>query len=126
MNDYYEEQMHEDAKYKIKKAGKFVIFIGILLFAFGLYFVITAKDIPEPGMSDPNWFQVRKEKADRESLGMFMIIPSIFITSVGCMLRFIVGNQREITSYMLREQMPVINEMSKDIKHEIDEKNKRY
>lgn len=54
--------------------------------------------------------EARSDYMDRYSLGMFMLLPGIFITLVGCMIRFIVGNQRNIMAYQAQQVMPLAQE----------------
>ena len=41
---------------------------------------------------------------------MFMIIPGIFLTLVGIMVRFVMGNQRKIMAYQMQQVMPLVSE----------------
>ena len=54
--------------------------------------------------------EARSAQMDRQDLGMFMLLPGIFITIVGCMIRFVVGNQRNIMAYQAQQVMPIAQE----------------
>jgi hypothetical protein len=46
----------------------------------------------------------------RQALGMFMLLPGIFITILGCMIRFVIGNQRNIMAYQAQQVIPIAQE----------------
>ena len=39
-----------------------------------------------------------------------MLMPGIFLTIVGAMVRFVMGNQRKIMAYQMQQMMPVVTE----------------
>ena len=64
--------------------------------------------IPDMGASD--WFDKSSAQMGKTAAGMFMIIPGIFVTIVGCMVRFFIGNRREIMAYQMQQMMPIVKE----------------
>ena len=84
--------------------------IGLCLVVIGIFVLISASQMEIPKMWASNWFEARRAQSDRETLGAFMLMPGIFITIVGCMIRFVIGNQRQISAYMTQEQMPIAQE----------------
>lgn len=54
--------------------------------------------------------EARSAQMGRQTLGLFMLLPGIFITIVGCMIRFAVGNQRNIMAYQTQQVMPIAQE----------------
>ena len=107
---YLNEENYQKANMKIKIAGTIVILLGLALLGFGIYTLVMASKIVEPSMSDSNWFNVSSSKMRMQSTGMFMVIPSIFVIMVGCMVRFIIPNQRKIMAYKLQQMMPLTKE----------------
>lgn len=57
-----------------------------------------------------NQSQMRREQMKKQATGMFLLIPGIFVTVVGAMIRFFVGNHREIMAYQIQQVMPVAQE----------------
>ena len=107
---YLNEESYQKANKKVKIAGAIIIILGLALLGLGIYTLVMASKIVEPSMSDPNWFNVSSSKMKMESTGMFMVIPSIFVIIVGCMVRFIIPNQRKIMAYRLQQMMPLTKE----------------
>ena len=107
---YLNEESYQKANKKVKIAGAIIIILGLALLGFGVYTLVMASKIVEPSMSDSNWFNVSSSKMKMESTGMFMVIPSIFVIIVGCMVRFIIPNQRKIMAYRLQQMMPLTKE----------------
>ena len=109
-NKYLNEETYQKVNKKVKIAGTIIIILGLALLGFGIYTLVMASKIVEPNMSDSNWFNVSSSKMKMESMGMFMVIPSIFVIIVGCMVRFIIPNQRKIMAYKLQQMMPLTKE----------------
>lgn len=104
-----EEEYQKNNK-KVKTAGIIVLLLGVFIIVAGIICVISANFMEVPPMGDANWFDASSAQMGRNSLGMFLIIPGIFVTAVGCMIRFGIGNQREIMAYHLQQTMPLAQE----------------
>ena len=109
-NKYLSEEQYQKANRKIKIAGTIVIVLGLALLGFGIYTLIMSNKIVEPSMTSSNWFSVSSSKMKMQSMGMFMVIPSIFVIIVGCMIRFVIPNQRQIMAYKLQQMIPLTKE----------------
>ena len=109
-NKYLNEEQYQKANRKIKIAGTIVIVLGLALLGFGIYTLIMSSKIVEPSMNSSNWFSVSSSKMKMQSMGMFMVIPSIFVIIVGCMIRFVIPNQRQIMAYKLQQMIPLTKE----------------
>ena len=95
--EYLSEENFQKANSKVKWGGRIAILIGILMIIIGIFVI----KVPE--MGEKGWFE-------SESTRMLLIFPGIFITLVGCMVRFIVANQRSIMAYQAQQVMPVAKE----------------
>ena len=109
-NKYLNEESYEKANKKVKIVGTIIILIGLALLGFGIYTLVMASKIVEPSMSSSDWFSISSGKMRMESTGMFMVIPSIFVIIVGCMVRFIIPNQRKIAAYQIQQMVPLAKE----------------
>ena len=128
--EYLNEEKYQRTRKKIKLVGIIIMMFGLCLIAGGVYFLISAKHMSVPEMGSSSWFEASSAKMDRQSTGAFMIIPGIFLSIVGAMVRFIVANQREIMAYKAQQVLPVMTEgmekmvpkvtkMSKDVMEEM-------
>ena len=136
--EYLNEEEFQKNNKKVKTAGTIVILMGLCLVIAGIFVLVSASkmetNIPKnlgldiSGMfnidsqeSALSWFEdsaqsmqdnseARSAQMGRKSLGMFILLPGIFITIVGCMIRFIVGNQRNIIAYQAQQVMPIAQE----------------
>ncbi len=113
---YLNEEQYLKTNKKIKLVGVIIIIIGLALIGTGAYFVLQAAMVKTPKMAiDNNWFEVSRSKMTTGSLGLFLIMPGIFVTAVGCMVRFFIPNRRAIIAYQTQQVMPVAKEGIKDI-----------
>lgn len=108
--EYLNEENYQKTKGKIKLVGIIIMILGLCLIAGGVYFLISANKMNGPEMGSSNWFEVSSAKMSRQSSGAFMIIPGIFLSIVGAMVRFVVANQREILAYKTQQVLPVMTE----------------
>ena len=136
--EYLNEEEFQKNNKKVKTAGTIIILIGLCLVIAGIFVLMSASEMkstisenPSPDISGflnidsqesaLSWFEssaqsmqanseTRSAQMGRKSLGMFMLLPGIFITIVGCMIRFIVGNQRNIMAYQAQQVMPIAQE----------------
>lgn len=95
--EYLNEEKFQKANNKVKWGGRIAIIIGLTMIIIGIFVI----KVPE--MGEKGWFE-------SESTRMFLIFPGIFITMVGCMIRFIVANQRAILAYQAQQVRPVAQE----------------
>lgn len=109
-NEYLNEELFQKNNKKVKTAGLIVMIIGLCLVCAAIFILISASQMEVPEMGSPDWFEAKKAQTGRTSLGAFMLMPGIFITIVGCMVRFVVGNQRSIIAYQVQQGMPIAQE----------------
>ncbi len=95
--EYLNEEKFQQANNKVKWGGRIAIIIGLVMIICGLFVV----KVPE--MGETGWFE-------SESTRMFLIFPGIFITLVGCMVRFVIANRRAILAYQLQQIRPLAEE----------------
>ncbi len=128
--EYLSEKNYDETSKKIKIAGYIIMGLGFVLIILGIYFLISAGKIQEPSMTSSDWFSVSSSKMHRESTGMFMLIPGIFLTVTGVMVRFVMANQKKILAYQMGSVLPVMMEgiekatpkmtkLAKDVNEEI-------
>lgn len=96
-NKYLNEEQFKKSNKKVKTAGLIVMLIGIIMLIIG-FFVIQ---VPEMGHKD--WFEL-------ETKSNFFRFVGFFVTIVGCIVRFVVGNQRQIMAYQVQQGMPIAQE----------------
>lgn len=96
-NEYLNEEKFQKTNNKVKWGGRIAMLIGISMILIGVFVVRV------PEMGEAGWFQ-------SESTRMFLIFPGIFVTLVGCMIRFIIANQRAILAYQAQQVRPVAQE----------------
>lgn len=113
--EYLDEEKYQKSNRKVKIIGTIIILIGLCLIGFGIYTLIGAHNIEVPEMGDSNWYSVSSRQMGKTASGMFMILPGIFVTIVGCMVRFFIGNRREIMAYQMQQMMPIVKEGTKEM-----------
>lgn len=94
---YLNEEQYKKNNQKVKTAGLVLMVIGIIMLIVAL-FVIKVPDMGEEG-----WFET---KTTSTRLKMF----GLFLTIIGCVIRFFIGNQRQINAYMAQQQIPIVQE----------------
>lgn len=109
------EENYQKANQKIKVIGVIIMILGLLLIAGGTYFVITSSHMETPEMTSSNWFNAVTSKNHMKTDGIFMIIPGVFLTALGAMVRFIMGNQRKILAYQMQRMIPVVTETAEKL-----------
>ena len=110
MKEYLSEENYQRMNKKVKLVGIIIMLLGLCLIAFGIYFLVVSSKMSVPDMRSDNWFEASSAQMSMHSRGMFMIIPGIFLTIVGAMVRFVMGNQREIMAYQMGHVMPIATE----------------
>lgn len=111
--EYLNEERYEKSNKKVKIIGTIIILIGLCLIGFGIYTLIQAHNMEIPEMGASDWFNKSSNQMGKEASGMFMILPGIFVLLVGCMIRFLIGNRREIMAYQMQQMMPIVKEGTK-------------
>ncbi len=113
--EYLNEERYKRSNRKVKIIGTIIILIGLCLIGFGIYTLIQAHNMQIPEMGASDWFSKSSNQMGKEATGMFMIIPGIFVTIVGCMVRFFIGNRREIMAYQMQQMMPLVKEGTEEM-----------
>lgn len=96
-NEYLNEEQFKTNNKKVKTAGLIVLSIGIIMLIIG-FFVIKV-----PKMGEYGWFELSSRSSFFKRVGFFL-------TVVGCMIRFVVGNHRQIMAYQVQQGMPIAQE----------------
>ena len=109
-NEYLSEENYQKANKKVKTAGIIILLIGLSMLGFGVYTIITAKSMSVPNMGEPNWFEMSSAQSDKEFTGTALCIFGFFITFVGCIVRFFIGNARNIMAYQTQQMRPIAQE----------------
>lgn len=114
---YLTEENYQRSNKKVKTIGSVLMIIGLILLGIGITFIIlgalgigneittgleSGQDITNPKgiLSGFGGF----------AIGVFTIPSGLFLTSVGAMVRFLIGNRREITAYSVQQTMPIAKE----------------
>ncbi len=136
--EYLNEEEFQKNNKKVKTAGTIVMIIGLCLVCAAIFVLISASQMETSISENSNpdisglfdvdsqesalsWFEsttqsmgakseARSAQMGRQTLGLFMLLPGIFITIVGCMIRFAVGNQTNIMAYQTQQVMPIAQE----------------
>mgnify|MGYP003311132935 CR=1 FL=1 len=96
-NEYLNEEQFKKNNKKVKTAGLIVLSIGIIMLIIGFFIV----KVPE--MGEDNWFELSSRSA-------LFKVGGFSLTIVGCMIRFVVANQRQIMAYQVQQGMPIAQE----------------
>ncbi len=107
---YLNEEQYKQNNKKVKTAGLIVMLIGLCLICTAIFVIISASQMEVLKMGSPNWFEANSAQMNRQSLGICILLPGIFVTIVGCIIRFVVGNQRQIMAYQVQQGMPIAQE----------------
>ena len=113
--EYLNEERYKKSNRKVKIIGTIIILIGLTLIGFGIYTLIEAHNMQIPEMGASDWFDKSSNQMGKEASGMFMILPGIFVLVVGLMVRFLIGNRREIMAYQMQQMMPIVKEGTKEM-----------
>jgi len=116
-SEYLNEENYQKANRKVKKVGNVLIIIGLILFCLGLFFVIggflgfgnqvsNGLEMEQLGINTSKMFSGFVPFA----IGGLLLPPGLFITAVGFIVRFLIGNRREITAYTTQQVMPLAQE----------------
>lgn len=111
------EENYNNTNSKVKKIGNVLIIIGLTLIAGG--FIITIASFLGFSGQITNGMEIGQEGINPGmifsnigglALGGFIISPGLFIAVIGLIVRFIIGNRREITAYTTQQTMPITQE----------------
>lgn len=115
--EYLNEENYNNTNEKVKKIGNVLLIIGLVLLVGGFIFTITG--FLGFGSQITNGMEMGQEGINPGSifssfggfaLGGFMMAPGLFLTAVGFIVRFLIGNRREITAYTTQQVMPIAQE----------------
>lgn len=107
---YLDEKKYQRINKKIKTTGIIILIVGIYVIVMGIFTLNSASKMDIPERESNNWFESVTDQDNKEDLGIAMIMVGIFITVAGCMVRFVVPNQRNINAYMVQQSMPIAQE----------------
>ena len=93
--EYLNEEQYQNANKKVKKVGLIVLTIGLVMLISGVASVIIGSVNETPEVI---------------AFGGPFIVLGIGVSIWGCMIRFQLGNQRQISAYMVQQQMPIAKE----------------
>lgn len=109
-NEYLTEERYNKANKKIKLAGVIILLVGLAIIGFGVYMLIVANSMSIPKMGEPNWFDASSAQSSKQFAGGALCIVGFFVTVVGCIVRFVIPNQRNIAAYQAQQMRPVAQE----------------
>ena len=92
--EYLNEKKFQKNNKKVKIAGRLLILIGLSMLAVGIFTIV----------------KFATQNSPKALIGGPLIVFGFFITNVGLMLRFFIGNARGISAYMAQQQIPVVKE----------------
>jgi len=107
---YLNEENYKKMNDKIKMAGRIVIAIAIMIIIAGFIIKIGSMGIEVPKMGSENWFEMETARSKMDFGGIGLIMFGVWLTFVGCIIRFFIGNRREIMAYSLQTTMPIAQE----------------
>ena len=107
---YLNENNYQNINNKIKLVGIIVLILGIIIIGVGIFLIISANNMNVPKMGDPDWFDLSKSQSSNRFAGIAVCMLGVFVTFVGCGLRFIIPNRRKILAYQVQQMMPVAQE----------------
>ena len=115
--EYLTEENYHNTNQKVKKIGTILIVIGLILAGLGIFLVLggflgfsgqifNGIENGHQGISGSNLFAGFGSFA----IGGFLIGPGVMCTFIGFIMRFVIGNRREIMAYTTQQVMPVAQE----------------
>ncbi len=112
--EYLNEEEYQKNNVKVKKAGKIVIIVGLSMLVVGIILIIIG--VLGIGTEATNSLESEVKPIGillgfgGFAVGGTLTTTGIFVTVVGLMIRFLIGNKREITAYTTQQVMPVAKE----------------
>ncbi len=113
--EYLTEENYQRSNQKVKTIGTVLLVIGLILFVGGLIILVSGflgfgnQVTNGMGQGEVNSGGIFSSFGGF-ALGGFMMVPGLFLTGVGLMLRFLIGNRREIMAYTTQQVMPIAQE----------------
>lgn len=119
--EFLNEEEYQRNNAKVKKIGKIIIIIGVCLLVLGVIFtligiigfggeIVSGFELGQDGINPGGFFGGIFGGIGLFALGGTMTISGIFVTVVGLIVRFFIGNRREITAYTTQQVMPLAQE----------------
>ena len=115
--EYLNEENYHNTNQKVKKIGTILMIVGLILAGLGIVLVLGGflgfsgqifngiENGPQ-GVSGSDLFAGFGSFA----IGGFLIGPGVMCTFIGLIMRFVIGNRREIMAYTTQQVMPVAQE----------------
>lgn len=114
---YLTEENYQKNNEKVKKIGKVLLIIGLILLTIGFVLLVSGflgfGNQITSGMGMTNGeFNSNGLFAGFSSfaIGGLLMSPGLFLTMLGLIFRYIIGNRREITAYTVQQTMPIAKE----------------
>ena len=115
--EYLTEENYHNTNQKVKKIGTILIVIGLILAGLGIFLVLggflgfsgqifNGIENGGQGINGSSMFTGFGSFA----IGGFLIGPGVMCTFIGFIMRFVIGNRREIMAYTTQQVMPVAQE----------------
>ena len=115
--EFLSEENYQKNNKKVKIIGNILITIGLIMFVVGLILIIsgflgfgnqitTGMELGQGGIN-PSGIS---SSFGGFAVGGFMMVPGLFLTAIGFIVRFLIGNRREITAYTTQQVMPIAKE----------------
>ena len=109
-NKYLNEENYQRINKKIKTGGTIVIFIAVMIIVAGFIINIGSKGIQVPTMGSENWYEMETARSEMSFDGTALMMFGVWLTFIGCIIRFFIGNRREIMAYSVQTTMPIAQE----------------
>ena len=115
--EFLTEENYNNTNKKVKKIGNVLIIVGLILLVGG--FILVVSGFLGFGSQLNNGMELGQEGVNAGgifssfggfTLGGFLMVPGLFITAIGIIIRFLIGNRREITAYTTQQVMPLAQE----------------
>ena len=104
------EAKYQEVNKAIKIVGIVVLLVGLGMIGFGVYNLIGAGSMDVPKMGDPEWFDKSSSQSEQQFLGTALCMFGVFVSVVGCLIRFVIPNRRAIVAYQAQQMRPVVEE----------------
>ena len=109
-NVYLNEQNYERVNKKIKMVGTMIMLAALGLIILGFVLKVGSMGIDVPAMGSENWFEMETYRSKMSFGGTGLIMFGVWLEFVGCIVRYAVGNRREIMAYNVQTTMPIAQE----------------
>jgi len=120
--EYLNEENYNKSNKKVKVIGNILMIIGVILLVVGFIFIISGFlgfgnqfssgiELGQEGINPKGIFS----SFGGFALGGFMLVPGLFLTSVGFILRVLIGNRREITVMQLNKLYLLLKKVLKKL-----------